>query len=310
MRDWKQIAKEQGYEYVKESTFYLWAKDSDGFIFKFVKQKFPTRKQPRGCTTPTEYFIFQIKDHHSFNNLDFTSFKFTGRFQKGDVTCKVHNRVFQIAPSSLYAGKGCDICARELVGIKNRSLYDDVVERCNSRHSYKYSYLENYFQDDKSMLKISCNSHGVFAQATNKHLAGQGCPICAKDVLGYKKTAFMERAEKNSGGIGILYVLACQSENEMFYKVGITTLSIKERYRKRGSMPYSWKIIAEFTGSGYATYDAEKYLLREMKEDKYIPLIRFQGYSECFSNLPNMAILESLYGLRPVCTVCCENSAR
>lgn len=114
-----------------------------------------------------------------------------------------------------------------------------------------------------------------------KHISGQGCPECAKYLYGYDRTAFLKRASKNMEGKALYYVLECFNEEERFLKVGITTKSVEERYRKKNSMPYDFTV--QYIGEQEAglIYDIEKEIFKTMFSNKYFPGIDFQGKTEC-----------------------------
>jgi hypothetical protein len=84
----------------------------------------------------------------------------------------------------------------------------------------------------------------------------------------------------------IFYVLKCKDyfkEEPPFFKIGITVKSVKERYEGNTAMPYEWKCMLEIKDTSRVVWNTEKYMLRELKQYKYIPEIEFGGYArECF----------------------------
>jgi hypothetical protein len=62
--------------------------------------------------------------------------------------------------------------------------------RAKEKHDNKYDYSKSIYYKFHEKLIIICTEHGEFLQAPSKHLAGQGCPHCAKihsnDHLKYK----------------------------------------------------------------------------------------------------------------------------
>ena len=81
---------------------------------------------------------------------------------------------------------------------------------------------------------------------------------------------------------GILYVIRCFNGNEEFYKIGITSFTIKKRFTRKRDMPYQYEIIQEIKDSAENIYDLEKILHRVYAYWKYKPLISFAGETECF----------------------------
>ena len=44
-------------------------------------------------------------------------------------------------------------------------------------------------------------------------------------------------------GFGVFYIIKCWNSQECFYKVGITSYSVKRRYNSKRDMPYNYEII-------------------------------------------------------------------
>lgn len=143
-------------------------------------------------------------------------------------------------------------------------------------HKGKYDYSKCNYTGSKIKLTIICNVHGEFKQTPNRHLAGDGCPICKNSNSGWNKHNFT-----NKSLFATCYIIHCYNTIESFYKIGITTKSVKERFKKN-NMPYNYKIISEYKGSSSNVWEKEKALHRINKNNKYIPKIKFGGMQECF----------------------------
>ena len=50
-------------------------------------------------------------------------------------------------------------------------------------HGNKYGYAKTKYIDTETKLIINCPYHGDFLQSPNKHLSGQGCPLCGKEQI-------------------------------------------------------------------------------------------------------------------------------
>jgi len=113
-----------------------------------------------------------------------------------------------------------------------------------------------------------------------------GCPTCSKleaTHSGWSRTSFVEKCIKNNNGFGILYVLECFNNNERFFKIGITSHSVKKRYNSPTQMPYNYRVLDEIVGDPTYIYDLETKLHQINKENHYVPSIPFAGsVSECF----------------------------
>jgi hypothetical protein len=112
--------------------------------------------------------------------------------------------------------------------------------KANLKHNFKFDYTKTNYITAKTKVIITCNKHGEFSQEPSNHLQGQGCKYCQLDTSGWStKERFNIRCMKNNCK-GILYIIHCFNENESFYKIGITSRSIKERYGSKYHMPYNY----------------------------------------------------------------------
>lgn len=57
---------------------------------------------------------------------------------------------------------------------------DEFIEKSRNKHGNKYDYSEIIYHDNKTPIHIICPKHGVFLQRPDKHMQGQGCPLCSK----------------------------------------------------------------------------------------------------------------------------------
>ena len=121
----------------------------------------------------TEDFIRRSSDIH--NNLyiyDKTVISHSGG--KVIITCREHGDFEQSTHSHL-KGRGCPKCAR------NQNLTkDEFVHRAKIIHDDKYEYYDSSFISLGKNITITCREHGDFVMLASNHLAGQGCPKCAR----------------------------------------------------------------------------------------------------------------------------------
>ena len=85
---------------------------------------------------------------------------------------------------------------------------------------------------------------------------------------------------------GILYVLEIFDKKEHFYKVGITSNSVKKRYSAKKSIPYDYEILLEADIGMIDAYEHEQFLISEYSNNKYLPKKRFNGMQECLNINP------------------------
>lgn len=102
---------------------------------------------------------------------------------------------------------------------------------------------------------------------------------------GQQRSAFIKSATQN-GGQAIFYLLKCTSQDESFYKLGISVNHILTRYGSPKAMPYTMEILLEYPDTPENIYDLESSLKADMEQFHYTPLIPFHGsISECYTKL-------------------------
>ena len=110
----------------------------------------------------------------------------------------------------------------------------------------------------------------------NHHWNGQGCPKC--NVGSWSRTKFISRCGEENG---LLYVVKLYDEFEEFIKIGITSNSVRCRFQSLNE--YEIDSLYECMFYSGDVWDLEKYLHKQLKQYKYIPLIKFGGCTECFT---------------------------
>lgn len=56
----------------------------------------------------------------------------------------------------------------------------DFITKAKQLHNNKYDYSQTNYTNSRSNVNIICPIHGMFEQRASSHLAGNGCPQCAK----------------------------------------------------------------------------------------------------------------------------------
>ena len=213
------------------------------------------------------------------NKYDYSLLEFNSIRDRVDIICPDHGKFNQLLKDHLQ-GYGCAKCG--LVKITQT----DYIEMCKKVHNGIYDYSKTIYIKGADKVTIICPYHGEFQQRANGHLAGRGCSKCAKALCGYKKEQFIARAIKNNNSK--FYVLRCSNETEEFYKIGITSTEISNRYHCKATLPYNYEIVIDYDNEPDVIYDLEKKLLKELSSFNYKPLIYFKGISECFDANENV----------------------
>ena len=193
------------------------------------------------------------------------------------INCKIHGNFNQNLSNHLNNKQGCPRCSRIIT-------FEDFLIQANIIHNYVYSYSNVIYKLSNLKVIITCNIHGDFKQTPSSHLSGSGCPVCSKLKMGWSKTKFKNFCEKNND-IGTFYIIKCKSSSEQFYKLGITSSSIKQRYSGNSKLPYNYEIIQEIKDTSENVFNLELYLKQYINNNnlKYSPSIPFKGsVLECF----------------------------
>lgn len=173
--------------------------------------------------------------------------------------CKAHGYITQNAGEHI-RGRGCRLCAVKLRKDQTRLKYEKtLIEDFKKIHGEKYTYEKVKYITGSKKVEINCKIHGVFMQRPDDHKSGYGCIYCAREHNGFRKSRLKNKKT-------ILYHIII---NDILHKVGISTTSIKDRYRREKNISY--KIINEYIfEDGEIAYEKELEILRFTKDYKYI----------------------------------------
>lgn len=221
--------------------------------------------------------------HNNFYNYSNTTY--TGINNKINILCPVHGQFEQKAKTHK-EGSGCPKCMAD----SYKLTQDQFIEKANNRHNNYFNYDKTIYTKGDDKITITCPIHGDFSQLARKHLEGRGCVKCSRTKVSldlsknnntFIKQGFINKAKDN---LATFYILKCFNENEEFYKIGITTKNIKQRYKSKASMPYNYKVIEEIHGDAEYIFNLEIKLKNELAPYHIIPTITFNGSkTECFS---------------------------
>lgn len=148
-------------------------------------------------------------------------------------------------------------------------------------------YSKAEYNCNKEYVNLRCKIHDYnYTQRPSHHMANiQGCPHCATSTIKYSKENFEKHKEFFKDRVGIMYVLKLTGNGELFYKVGITGRDEKYRFN---SISQSYKVKIEYKEEMLIeeAYNLEQFFLKDFENRKYIPKIKFKGYTECLTTNP------------------------
>lgn len=160
---------------------------------------------------------------------------------------------------------------------------EQFIARSNLAHSNQYDYQLVEYENNKKHVSIVCPVHGIFDQRPDHHMRGQGCPTCSKEkrLGGYTEELFRVKPQIKELP-GILYFIKFESASETFYKIGITSRTVEERFNKKGDVAhYSIEVVKTRVVTLYEAYQLEQQILHDFQHLKYTPQKWFSGWTEC-----------------------------
>ena len=211
-------------------------------------------------------------------SFDYSEADYKTNKLKIKILCRSCGDVFYQKPNSHLNGNGCANCSG-----KKPITNESFAKRASKKHKGKYEYSMVNIQKSDEKVTIKCRDcELVFTQTPSNHLAGYGCPSCKSENSGWTRTKFKNSCIKNKG-IGTLYLIKCCSDSEEFYKVGITSRKLSERFKK-SAMPYQYSIISKLSMDASDVWNTERRLKKSILRNRYNPKIKFGGSMyECFS---------------------------
>lgn len=169
----------------------------------------------------------------------------------------------------------------------NKTTY--FINMARKTHGTKYNYSKTIYKYSLNPVTIICPEHGEFKQFPHEHINGSNCRKCAQKEVkkegGYNKTLAERNKCKWSNKSAIVYLVKLFNEDECFYKIGITINSTNLRFMHIKCRNYNMQILKEINTSLYNAVYLEQELHMLLNKYKYIPKNKFDGYTECFSNI-------------------------
>lgn len=242
-----------------------------------------------------------IRIHNNF--YDYSLVNYIDNNTHVKIICPIHGE-FEQRPRrhGCESSKGgCSKCSEEKTYFKpGRSVGNEtkekvkalVKEKSLNLFKEKSKNLYNHIKIDYTTfttmrtksLKIICKFHGEDTIQPYAYLKrANGCKECTENLYSFSLTDFIKIANNKKTNIGkaILYVVKLYNKEEEFYKIGITTKTIKKRFHKHRIPNYDYKIIQEINDTAENIWKLEKFLLNLYREYKYVPKHKISGYTEC-----------------------------
>ena len=210
------------------------------------------------------------------------------------IKCILHNIEFEQTPADHLSGKtGCRQCIIAKQPQKHAKSLDKFIEQANKIHRNIFDYSKVEYKTTHTHVNIKCIQHNhIFTQTPAHHLQGKnGCELCKNKGLVWSREDFINAYNHKDCKF---YIIKCFNENEEFYKIGITSKSVKQRYNKY-NLPYNYTTILEYTDSAENVWDIEYQLKNQLTTYAYTPLIPFKGSATETFQLDNILLKDILF---------------
>lgn len=232
------------------------------------------------ATMQHDTFVSRSQEVHK-DMYDYTKAEYKHGRSKVCVHCKACNVDFFITPEAHLLGQGCRTCGYARNSVAKRYNFDKFVLEANAVHNDKFDYSLVRWKGVKTKIKLKCPAHNLdFEVIPADHVRGSDCPECSVNG-GYR-----------SCNSGYLYVLT----DGALTKVGITNkpVWIRAEYLSKTAQR-KFIILKEFWfEDGKAPLNIETKLLKEMRHIYRNPAYKFNGYSECFIDCDQAALLNRI----------------
>jgi hypothetical protein len=145
-------------------------------------QKCYDERRGESLRKSVDTFIEESRKIHN-DKYDYSKVEYTGNKDKVCIICPEHGEFWQ-TPNKHLSGQGCPKCAGKHI------TTDEWINKASEMHQGRYDYSKVEYINNSTKVCIICPEHGEFWQTPDKHLGGEGCPICnnSKMELSMKKT--------------------------------------------------------------------------------------------------------------------------
>ena len=237
----------------------------------------------KSITKKLDKFVSESRRLHGAK-YSYNKTKYVKNNRKVVLICNIHGD-FEITPLSHLRGAGCQKCGYIKISEGVRKSPEYFLKECKIVHGNRYNYDKVRYTHSHSKVTVTCKIHGDFDIAPSNFLAAKGCRKCGLLNNGYNRTKFISRCANSNDGLGNIYIIKCYNDEEVFYKVGISSTVIDKRYNCKKKMPYKYDLVKEIILDPAKAYDIENRILKDLAKYNYKPKIEFKGKTECFSTL-------------------------
>lgn len=232
----------------------------------------------------TREFVMEAVEKHG-DKYDYSEVDYINNSTKVVIICPAHGEFLQRPYDHLTGGCGCPKCKYAVHADQTKSNTAEFIAKALKKHNGAYSYENVMYENAKAKVSITCPIHGDFDQTPNDHLTGYGCRHCRTDSIGWTSSKWKTQGEQSNSFKGyMLYIVKIFDSNESFIKIGKTFVGIESRFKDIASM-YNYKVLHTIEADADTISKLEKKCQRINMEYAYSPKVKFNGHTECFSQI-------------------------
>jgi len=213
---------------------------------------------------------------------DYSKLKVYGYNDIGIFICPFHG-LFRQKIKNHIESNGCYKCGRKSFSDLQKTSYNDIILKIKTLPpSIKVNLEKNRSYAYKDIIKCSCKIHGEFKKSLQDLFRGISCVKCR--YKGYSRTSFVSFCKAKNKKKVTLYFIKIYDNKEIFYKIGITSNTVKIRFKHLyKNTKYKFEIIQTIEGTPLKIWNLENKIKKEKQKFLYRPKKYFTGYTECFT---------------------------
>ena len=237
-----------------------------------------------------DQFIERATNTHG-NNYIYTNVVYVDSRTKVLIQCRQCEDKFLMRPANHIYGQGCRKCGHKRTGLKRRLSQQEFINRLKQQYGDSLVYDDVRFTTLSDSVTVACREHGQFKQRGDYLLDNKiACPECVKKSKQSKANRLgsytLDSVNKQPDKKAIFYILKMFDDAEEFFKVGITTQPIHRRFPRLQVKGYRIRPVLVQEATLKEAFLKEQDLLQRYSNEKYAPIRKFNGHTECFAINP------------------------
>lgn len=197
------------------------------------------------------------------------------------IRCNIHDVVFEQRPGNhlTFGEYSCPVCNRNRLKAIQYLSYEEILERFKIVHGDKYDYSKfTEWQPYGTKIEIICPFHGSFKTHIHTHYNGGECPTCAR----YKTSQLggMNNIQDLNSEKVHLYLIEFNDDKYNFLKVGLTSRSVKLRFKPKQYRKFNLVTILDIEVPAIVGIERERRALEQFSDSRYY-LPRGESFKGC-----------------------------